>query len=123
MSERRTCTFCNQELTHSAFFRHLHDKSGRVCPSKIPTESAESEHDYESNEFDLASPCSSMDADSTFNFGSDDEGSEPSVPTDVHKDDVEADIHAGSEESIDTCISCSSSGRGRIMGTVSLRSK
>jgi hypothetical protein len=55
-----------------------------------------------------------MDADSTLNFGSDDEGSEPSTPTDVHKDDVEADFHAGSEESIDTCMSCSSSGEEEL---------
>ena len=28
------CTYCCQELSHAAFYRHLEDKSGCVCPGR-----------------------------------------------------------------------------------------
>ena len=35
-ASRRTrfCTYCSQELSHAAYYRHLEDKSGSVCPGK-----------------------------------------------------------------------------------------
>ena len=33
-STRRTCAFCSEELAPTAYFRHLHDRSGTVCPGK-----------------------------------------------------------------------------------------
>ena len=32
--ERRVCNSCSEELAHSAYYRHLHDKTGIVCPGK-----------------------------------------------------------------------------------------
>lgn len=30
----RVCAFCSEELAPTAFYRHLHDKTGTVCPGK-----------------------------------------------------------------------------------------
>ena len=44
------CNTCSQELSHAAFYRHLHDEGGQVCPGKRQR---------------------LEDPDSTFDFGSD----------------------------------------------------
>ena len=56
--QRRTrfCTSCGQELSHAAFYRHLEDKSGIVCPGKelmFDTDSSTSD-----SSFDLDEPSS-----------------------------------------------------------------
>lgn len=34
MAKRRRCVTCGDELSHSAYYRHLHDSNGSVCPKK-----------------------------------------------------------------------------------------
>ena len=34
MDARRLCPFCSQELGRTAFYRHVNDKTGNVCPGK-----------------------------------------------------------------------------------------
>ena len=46
---RKVCNSCGQELSHTAYYRHLNDRYGQACPAKYQ------EHDK---------------LDSTFNFGS-----------------------------------------------------
>ena len=107
--ERRSCAFCGQELTHSAFFRHLHDKNGRVCPAKQPSQLTEPETDSETDVgFDWVSQCSSnAHADSTFDFGTDSEGSDHEQSVDISTGDhhvrFEADMREdrSTEESMD----------------------
>lgn len=73
--EERTCR-CGQ-LTHSAYFRHLYDRSRRICQAKPPSQFTDSESDSDE------SNCT-VDANSTFDFGSDDQGGEPNATTDEH---------------------------------------
>lgn len=76
-TERQCCEFCNQELAHSAYYRHLHDQSGTICPGKCggrvkekASHASESDSDL-SSEFSVASAACGHD--STFDFGSEDE--------------------------------------------------
>ena len=73
---RQMCITCGQELAHSAYYRHLHDKTGRICPGKrqlLPFDASE-EVDEEFNASSIAdSPASSRSnptSDSTVDFGS-----------------------------------------------------
>ena len=40
--EMKLCTFCDQELSHAAYYRHLQDSSGVVCPGKKDSRSDDS---------------------------------------------------------------------------------
>ena len=57
--ERRICNSCKQELSHSAYYRHLHDKDGSICPAR-------------------KSPY--VDSDSTFDLGSESDAQESMFP-------------------------------------------
>ena len=39
------CTYCDQELSHAAYYRHLEDVSGCVCPGRRELESSSSASD------------------------------------------------------------------------------
>ena len=69
--ERRMCRFCLQELAHTAYFRHLHDTSGTICPGRRTTDHEESHKGSESSESDsVGSDTCSRLIDSTFKLGS-----------------------------------------------------
>ena len=34
----RVCQYCSQELSHAAYYRHVQDKFGRICPGRIESE-------------------------------------------------------------------------------------
>ena len=40
--EMKLCTLCDQELSHAAYYRHLQDSSGVVCPGKKDSRSDDS---------------------------------------------------------------------------------
>ena len=72
MAEGRTCCFCHQELAHTAYFRHLHDKSGTICPGKQKVHLQEGHSSgSESSELDSVSSDSSRLMDSTLDLSSD----------------------------------------------------
>ena len=72
------CSSCKQELSHTAFYRHLKDKTGAVCrghwrrePTDVGSEvGSESESDSELNIFSY-SECSDSNLDTTFDFETD----------------------------------------------------
>ena len=65
--------FC--ELTHSAYFRYLHDQTGKVCAAKHVNESR-SNSEMEELDWSVSySPFQSLQHDSTFNFGTESEES------------------------------------------------
>lgn len=70
------CITCGQELAHSAYYRHLHYETGRICPGKqqlLPFDSSEEvneEFDASSIADSPASGKSSPTSDSTVDFGS-----------------------------------------------------
>jgi len=75
--DRRKCKSCGEELAHSAYFRHLHDLVGSICPGKIQSRvRSDSEADSDISEAMLNS---SFDQDSTFDLGSESDGHEFSV--------------------------------------------
>ena len=57
--ERHQCSFCSQELAHSAYYRHLNDTVRSVCPGKASIQQS------------LESTCSDSSTDSTFDISSD----------------------------------------------------
>ena len=65
---RKVCSFCGQELAHTAFSRHQGDKTGRVCPGK--RELVFETVSYSENE---PSSLVSADLDTTFDLGSSDD--------------------------------------------------
>ena len=46
------CPYCGEELAHTALSRHLGDKTGRVCPGKIPSSASDSEGSPEAADLD-----------------------------------------------------------------------
>ena len=58
-SDRKLCDFCGEELAHSAYYRHLHDKDGSICPGKLQSVTEQSGDFMDSSELD-----------STFDLGS-----------------------------------------------------
>lgn len=65
--ERRQCEFCGEELAHSTYYRHLHDKVGSVCPGKstlqqpvVAMESCEMDNTDLDSTFDLGSESDEM---------------------------------------------------------------
>lgn len=67
--DRKQCQWCKQELAHAAYYRHLHDDVGAVCPGKYSgpsgqqyTESCSEADDLDST-FDFGSECSDEDLD------------------------------------------------------------
>ena len=69
--ERRTCKSCGEELAHSAYFRHLHDKDGSICPGKVlscnQSDGSDSDSDKSCEGMQLNN---SFNQDSTFDLGS-----------------------------------------------------
>lgn len=55
---RKVCPFCEQELAHTAFTRHLSDNTGRICPAR--------------SRFSRSPSPRAADLDSTFDLGSSD---------------------------------------------------
>ena len=68
-SKRQVCSFCDQELAHTSFHRHLHDTSGSVCPGKRRKVINE---DSDSNRESIVNSISPRGLDSTFDIGSSD---------------------------------------------------
>ena len=58
------CKFCNQELSHAAYYRHLQDRSGCVCPGLRDISASES------SSSDEVLSVSSGDSDTSFDFDS-----------------------------------------------------
>ena len=78
---RRPCAFCSQELAPTAFYRHLHDKTGTVCPGKRKRDGLLSDDDGSESE---GQSCikSPRTLDSTFELGSNTSQSENEFYTD-----------------------------------------
>ena len=83
----RKCTFCCQELSHAAYYRHLQDTSGCVCPGKRDSISSTDSSDEEA----LSLPSKS---DSSFDFGSDQEEEEEEEEDHIMQDEMEMDTTA-----------------------------
>ena len=67
--DRRKCNSCGEKLAHSAYFRHLHDLVGSICPGKVqPCDRSDSEADT-SDISEVLQLNSSFDLDSTFDLG------------------------------------------------------
>lgn len=67
--DRRKCKSCGEKLAHSAYFRHLHDQVGSICPGKLqPCDRSDSEADT-SDISEVMQLNSSFDLDSTFDLG------------------------------------------------------
>ena len=72
--DRRKCNSCGEKLAHSAYFRHLHDLVGSICPGKVqPCDRSDSEADT-SDISEVLQLNSSFDLDSTFDLGSESDG-------------------------------------------------
>ena len=72
-TKRRICTFCTEELAPTAYFRHLHNRNGTVCPGKRKRCTTNEDVVCESDlSFDVKSPRT---LDSTFEIESSDEES------------------------------------------------
>ena len=66
--ERKKCSFCGEFLAPTAYYCHISDRTGCVCPGKLgisPTCAVISESDD-----DLSLPSSLSNLDSSFDFGS-----------------------------------------------------
>ena len=65
--ERKQCDFCGEELGFSAYYQHLSDETGLVCPARFQTsqESNTSEFNFENGDDDI----DSCEHDSSFDFG------------------------------------------------------
>ena len=74
-SKRRVCSSCTQELAKTAFFRHLHDTTGAVCPGKRRKIDFEESggSDVDSDRESMVHSISPRGLDSTFDLGSSDE--------------------------------------------------
>ena len=68
---RKQCRFCGEVLAHSAYYRHLNDENGVVCPGRLRYES---DHSSDFN-FDNARSSENSWHDSSFDFGSEPEDS------------------------------------------------
>lgn len=76
MFSRRKCPWCHQELSHSAYYRHIKDSQGLVCPArrnKSIKQQPFSSHDDSTSTCseDSESTSSSLDfdnSDSSFSF-------------------------------------------------------
>ena len=55
---RKVCNLFGQELSHSAYYRHLNDRYGQACPAKYQ------KHDNLDSTFDFGSSGSEFDHDS-----------------------------------------------------------
>ena len=65
MAERRMCRFCQQELAHAAYFRHLHDTSGTICPGRQSMDHEENHRGYESSELHVDRVSSTVSDEET----------------------------------------------------------
>ena len=79
---RYKCAFCCQELAHSAYYRHLHDNSGMVCPGRSSCDGDATYKDLmiadngHFNDVDEATMLEDIKSDSSeFSFGSEDDAS------------------------------------------------
>ena len=73
--DRRVCGSCGQELAHSAYFRHVHDTNGSVCPGKRHQQQFDARpnpSEIHPDRHASGGESSSVELDSTFNFGSGD---------------------------------------------------
>ena len=65
--ERRVCLSCGEELAHSAYYRHLYDKVGSICPGIKQVQSPTIEHsslpDDLDSTFDLRSENEEADSE------------------------------------------------------------
>ena len=71
--ERRRCRSCGEVLAHSAYFRHLHDKDGSICPGKARS-CDESSAESDSDNCEGMKLNESFDPDSTFDLRSERDG-------------------------------------------------
>ena len=115
-SSRRTCAFCSEELAPTAYFRHLHDTNGLVCPGKRKRCNVQADVFEDDLSHDDLSPHvkSPRGLDSTFEVESSDEEStaacEQVLPhTAVVCDDV---FNITSDEEEDSLESSSESSLG-----------
>lgn len=69
-NKRQVCSFCDQELAHTSFHRHLHDTAGSVCPGK--RRKTIYEDDSDSDRESIVNSISPRGLDSTFDLGSSD---------------------------------------------------
>jgi hypothetical protein len=76
MEERRACPSCGEELAHSAYYRHLNDKVGSICPG-IKLVQVPPSLSFEDNEASCVD-----DLDSTFDLGSECEEAQQPVHDD-----------------------------------------
>lgn len=80
---RYKCAFCCQELAHSAYYRHLHDTSGTVCPGRSFCDGDATYKDLmpiadnggHFNDVDEATMLEDKPDSSEFSFGSEDDAS------------------------------------------------
>ena len=74
---RQVCEWCREELSHSAYYRHLRDQTGSICPGKLCGQSNQiinHLHGEESRDSDIdGSESTLLDLDSTFELESDED--------------------------------------------------
>ena len=81
--DRKSCPYCDQYLAVSAYYRHLNDKVGSICPGKsvgrCPMEMQAESTDSEEDSSVLCSGSETVSAisESSFDFESPTEGSLP----------------------------------------------
>ena len=107
---RRMCPSCGEELAHSAYYRHLHDKVGSICPGVEPVVVQQLPRGVIPEAGNEADPEDELD--STFDLGSETEEVQQSdqsehsfngnnFPSDEASMDSDMDFGSDGEESSD----------------------
>ena len=106
-SKRRVCSSCTQELAKTAFFRHLHDTTGAVCPGKRRKIDFEESggSDVDSDRESMVHSISPRGLDSTFDLGSSDEERETASASGVldslsHGRSLDCECDSDSDDSL-----------------------
>lgn len=97
-SNRRVCPYCEEELAHTAFSRHLNDKTGRVCPGKT-------------NCGGVSDLDSTFELDSSIDFESESDGADVEISGSLHENSYahsSVEMNSSSAEESDSEISLKS---------------
>ena len=102
LGSRKVCETCNQELSHAASYRHLHDENAYVCPCKRQRD--EIREDPVST-FDFGSDQSeSGEGERQFPSNCDEYQSDISTPEDLTMSDIDSEHSAAvSEQEFSDC--------------------
>lgn len=56
--KNHVCPYCKQDLSHAAYYRHLDDKNGLICPGRSKGDHSDSEEDLIIEDVDLETDTS-----------------------------------------------------------------